>query len=171
MTPYAKSVGENLKQALDTLRTHKMRSALTVFGVVLGVGVIMLVSALITGFNHKVEEEINEVGANTAFVSKWDQSRNGPPALEERQRKPLTMEDATAIEERCPAVMSASTGWNPMGHDAHDSHQRGRGDGHRFSRCAGGVRIGVRECDDEGRPIHHGRRRSASRKSCGGGKM
>ncbi|MGB7730133.1 MAG: ABC transporter permease [Candidatus Acidiferrum sp.] len=109
----AKAYGENLKQALDTLRTHKMRSALTVFGVVLGVGVIMLVSALITGFNHKVEEEINQVGANTAFVSKWDQSRNGPPALEERLRKPLTMDDAIAIEERCPAVMSASAWVEP----------------------------------------------------------
>jgi putative ABC transport system permease protein len=109
----AKAYGENLKQALDTLRTHKMRSALTVFGVVLGVGVIMLVSALITGFNHKVEEEINQVGANTAFLSKWDQSRNGPPALEERLRKPLTMDDAVAIEERCSAVVSASAWVEP----------------------------------------------------------
>ena len=106
----AQAYGENLKQALDTLRTHKTRSALTVFGVVLGVGVIMLVSALITGFNHKVEEQINQVGANTAFVSKWDQSRNGPPPLEERLRKPLTLEDAAAIAAACPAVKSA-TAW------------------------------------------------------------
>jgi putative ABC transport system permease protein len=102
--------GENLKQALDTLRTHKTRSALTVFGVVLGVSVIMLVSALITGFNRKVEEEINRMGADTAFVSKWDQSRNGPPPLEERQRKPLTLDDATAIQQSCPAVKNA-TAW------------------------------------------------------------
>ena len=46
----AQAYGENLKQALDTLRNHKMRSALTVFGVVLGVTVVMLVAALITGF-------------------------------------------------------------------------------------------------------------------------
>ena len=44
--------GENLKQAMDTLRTHKLRSGLTVFGVVLGVSVIMLVPALITGFDQ-----------------------------------------------------------------------------------------------------------------------
>jgi putative ABC transport system permease protein len=102
--------GENLKQAMDTLRSHKTRSGLTVFGVVLGVSVIMLVSALITGFNRKVEEQINQVGADTAFVSKWDQSRNGPPALEERLRKALTPEDAIAIQEKCPAVKSA-TAW------------------------------------------------------------
>ena len=43
----AQQHGENLKQAMDTLRAHKMRSGLTVFGVVLGVSVIMLVAALI----------------------------------------------------------------------------------------------------------------------------
>ena len=42
----AQAHGENLRQALDTLRSHKLRSALTVFGVVLGVSVIMLVTAL-----------------------------------------------------------------------------------------------------------------------------
>jgi putative ABC transport system permease protein len=106
----AQAYGENLKQAMDTLRSHKTRSALTVFGVVLGVSVIMLVAALITGFNRKVEEQINQVGADTAFVSKWDQSRNGPPALEERLRKPLKVEDAEAIEAGAPAVKSA-TAW------------------------------------------------------------
>ena len=66
----AQAYRENLKQAMDTLRSHKMRSALTVFGVVLGVSVIMLVSALITGFDQKVEEQINQVGADTVFISK-----------------------------------------------------------------------------------------------------
>lgn len=115
----ARAYDENLKQAMDTLRSHKMRSALTVFGVVLGVSVIMLVSALITGFDRKVEEEINQVGANTAFVSKWDQSRNGPPPLEERLRKPLTPEDAVAIQERCPAVINASAWVEPRWDSAH----------------------------------------------------
>jgi len=95
---------------MDTLRTHKLRSALTVFGVVLGVSVIMLVAALITGFNQKIEEEIKQVGADTAFITKWDRSRNGPPALEERQRKPLTTEDAQALRDACPAVKSV-TAW------------------------------------------------------------
>src|SRR5216684_4344657 len=85
----AQAYNENLRQALDTLRTHKLRSALTVFGVVLGVSVIMLVAAL---------------------ISKWDQGRHGgPPPLEERQRKPLTVEDAKAIQERCPAVKTVTT--------------------------------------------------------------
>lgn len=112
----AQAHGENLKQAMDTLRAHKMRSALTVFGVVLGVSVIMLVAGILAGFDQKIQEQINQFGADTAFVSKWDQGRhNGPPPLEERQRKPLTLEDARAIQESCPAVQNVTafmmTGW------------------------------------------------------------
>ena len=101
----AQAHGENLKQAMDTLRTHKLRSALTVFGVVLGVSVIMLVSALITGFDYQIQENIKQFGADTAFVSKWDQGFHGGSApLEERLRKPLTIEDANAVKDSCPAV-------------------------------------------------------------------
>ena len=94
---------------MDALRTHKLRSALTIFGVVLGVSVIMLVAALITGFDAQIQENVKQFGADTAFVTKWDQGRHGgPPPLEERQRKPLTLEDARALEERCPAVKNVT---------------------------------------------------------------
>lgn len=97
---------ENLKQAMDTLRTHKMRSFLTVFGVVLGVSVIMLVAALITGFDQQVQESIKQYGADTAFISRFDQGPHGGGRRpkEERERKPLTLEDGEAIKQLCPAV-------------------------------------------------------------------
>jgi len=111
----AQAHGENLKQAMDTLRAHKMRSGLTVFGVVLGVSVIMLVSALITGFDEKVQEEIKQFGADTGYISRWD---HGPHdgarrPLEERLRKPLTLEDAEALEAGCPAIknVTANISW------------------------------------------------------------
>jgi putative ABC transport system permease protein len=115
----AQAHGENLKQAMDTLRAHKMRSGLTVFGVVLGVSVIMLVSALITGFDEKVQEEIKQFGADTGFISRWD---HGPHdgarrPLEERLRKPLTLEDAKALEAACPAIKNVTaniTWWEKM---------------------------------------------------------
>src|SRR6266436_4564209 len=101
--------GENLRQAMDALRSHKLRSALTIFGVVLGVSVIMLVAALITGFDAQIQENVKQFGADTAFVTKWDQGRHcGPPPLEERQRKPLTIEDARAIQESCLAVKNVT---------------------------------------------------------------
>ncbi len=102
----AQQHGENLKQAMDTLRAHKLRSFLTVFGVVLGVSVIMLVAALITGFDQQVQENIKQYGADTAFVSRFDQGPHGGGRRpkEERERKPLTVEDAQAVKELCPAI-------------------------------------------------------------------
>jgi putative ABC transport system permease protein len=105
----AQAQGENLKQAMDTLRAHKMRSALTMFGVVLGVSVIMLVAALITGFDLQIQENIKQYGADTAFVSRWDQGPHGDTRpLEERLRKPLTLEDAVALKESCPAIKNVT---------------------------------------------------------------
>src|SRR6266566_2469625 len=102
----AQQHGENLRQAMDTLRAHKLRSFLTVFGVVLGVSVIMLVAALITGFDEQVQESIKQYGADTAFISRFDQGPHGGGRRpkEERERKPLTLEDGQAIKELCPAV-------------------------------------------------------------------
>ena len=105
----AQAHGENLKQAMDTLKAHKLRSFLTVFGVVLGVSVIMLVAALITGFDQQVQENIKQYGADTAFISRWDQGPHGNTRpLEERLRKPLTLEDAVALQESCPAIKNVT---------------------------------------------------------------
>jgi putative ABC transport system permease protein len=105
----AQQYGENLKQAMDTLRAHKMRSALTVFGVVLGVSVIMLVAALITGFDAQIQENVKQFGADTAFISRWEQGPHSDRRpKEERERKPLTLEDAVAIKEGAPAVKNVT---------------------------------------------------------------
>ena len=100
---------------MDTLRTHKMRSALTVFGVVLGVGVIMLVAALITGFDYNIQEQIKQFGADTAFISKWTQGMHGAgdAPLEERLRKPLVLDDERAILNSCPAVKDVTAFLTP----------------------------------------------------------
>src|SRR5216683_5171395 len=101
----AQAHGENLKQAMNTLRAHKLRSFLTIFGVVLGVSVIMLVAALITGFDSQVQENIKQYGADTAFISRFDHGpHTGRRPKDERERKPLTLEDGQAIRELSPAV-------------------------------------------------------------------
>jgi len=106
----AQAYGENLKQAMDTLKAHKLRSFLTVFGVVLGVSVIMLVAALITGFDRQVQESVKQYGADTAFISRFDQGPHGGGRRpkDERERKPLTLEDAQAIKEGSPAVKNVT---------------------------------------------------------------
>jgi putative ABC transport system permease protein len=77
--------------------------------VVLGVSVIMLVAALITGFDQQIQENIKQYGADTAFISRWDQGPHGNTRpLEERLRKPLTLEDAVALQESCPAIRNVT---------------------------------------------------------------
>ena len=89
---------ENLRMALDTLRANKLRSFLTIVGVVVGVITVMLISSIISGINVAVEKEIESFGTNSIFLYKMDIGiRTSAPTREERMRKPLTMEDADAI--------------------------------------------------------------------------
>jgi len=73
------------------------------------VSVIMLVAALITGFDAQIQENIKQFGADTAFISRFDQGpHGGRRPKEERERKPLTLEDAEAIKEGSPAVKNVT---------------------------------------------------------------
>ncbi|HUK31261.1 MAG TPA: ABC transporter permease [Candidatus Acidoferrum sp.] len=107
----AQDFRENLHLAMDTLRAHKLRSFLAVFGVVIGVGVVMFVVAVIQGFRQNVVDSISSFGADTAFISRFEQGpHTGRRPKEETQRKPLTLEDADAIRATCPSV-TALTSW------------------------------------------------------------
>ena len=120
----AQAYRENLKQAMDTLRAHKLRSLLTVLGVVLGVSVIMLVAALMTGVDRSVTEQMSQFGTDTAFISRWDQGpHNGRRPKDERLRKPLTLEDGEAIQVSCPAVKN-TTVWIAQWEQPHQVRTR-----------------------------------------------
>ncbi|HVF30871.1 MAG TPA: ABC transporter permease [Pyrinomonadaceae bacterium] len=89
---------ENLKMALDTLRTNKMRSFLTIVGVVIGVITVMLMASVISGIDTAFRKEIESFGTRSIFLYKFDIGiRTSAPTREERMRKSLTMEDAEAV--------------------------------------------------------------------------
>jgi putative ABC transport system permease protein len=89
---------ENLRMALDTLRSNKLRSFLTIFGVVVGVITVMLISSIISGINVAVEKQVEQFGTRSIFINKMDMGiRTSMPSREERMRKPLTIDDAEAI--------------------------------------------------------------------------
>ncbi|HEV2304099.1 MAG TPA: ABC transporter permease [Candidatus Acidoferrales bacterium] len=96
---------ENLALAFDTLRSHKMRSFLAVLGVVIGVGVIIIVASLITGFKGTINDLIMGFGADTVFVSRFDQGPGGGNSMKQaRERPPLTLAQGQAILDYCPDV-------------------------------------------------------------------
>jgi putative ABC transport system permease protein len=91
---------ENLMMALSTLRANKLRSFLTVIGVVIGVWTVMAIASIISGIDYAVSKEIESFGTNSIFLYKFDAGvRFGPPTREERMRKSLTYEDAIAISQ------------------------------------------------------------------------
>ena len=97
---------EIVGMAFDTLRTSKMRSALTVLGVVIGITSIVGMTSLIRGFDNSLRDSISQLGPDTIMVQKWGalSFAAGRSFLEVARRPNLTMEDARAIERECPSV-------------------------------------------------------------------
>ena len=83
----------------DSLRTHKLRSALTLLGVVIGTSVVVMVGAVLTGLSARVAAITERSAPNVIYFTK--EERIGPSfrrqTAEERQRKDLTYEDALAV--------------------------------------------------------------------------
>ena len=98
MSVATSSFVENFKMALATIRGNKLRSFLTIIGVVVGVITVMLMSSIISGIVVAVEKEVESFGTRSIFLYKMDIGiRTSAPTREERMRKPLNMEDAEAI--------------------------------------------------------------------------
>src|SRR5918993_664486 len=95
---------ENLRMALSTLLANKLRSFLTVFGVVIGVITVMLIASIISGIDVSVKKEVESFGTRSIFISKFDPGIHvGRMSREERMRKELTYDDAEALST-LPAV-------------------------------------------------------------------
>jgi putative ABC transport system permease protein len=95
----------SIRMALTTVRESKMRSFLTVLGVIIGTGTIIGVGSIIAGLDHAISEILRQFGPNTMIVFKFQGGfRVGRLSPEEWKRKPLTVENAHAIIERCPSV-------------------------------------------------------------------
>ena len=101
----AKLVAEDMLMALETIRTHKVRSFLTVLGVVIGVTVAIVVASILLGFEDNVQSSLNEFGVDNLFIFKFDPGFHfGRLSQEERSRKSLTYDDAMAIKQQIPSV-------------------------------------------------------------------
>jgi putative ABC transport system permease protein len=95
---------ENLMLALDTLRTHKFRSLLTILGVFIGTLTVILVASIVAGLDRKLVDTAQQFGTRSLWVYKLQMGAPHRLTREERLRKPLTFEDGTVIQEQCPAV-------------------------------------------------------------------
>src|ERR1700710_1106261 len=89
---------ETVTMALDTLRTNKLRSGLTILGIVIGVMTVIVISSVVNGLNKRVEGVVESLGSNVLFVFRFPLF-TGRPTTEMLTRKQLTYDDAMAIGE------------------------------------------------------------------------
>jgi putative ABC transport system permease protein len=100
-------IKESSLMAFDTLRANKLRSSLTILGVSVGVLTVIFMVSIIQGLNKAFADQVESLGSNTIFISKFDPSFGRPPGPEEIHRKDLGMEDAEALRE-APSIVGVS---------------------------------------------------------------
>ena len=102
------STGESVRMALDTVRHNKLRSGLTILGIVIGVTTVITISSIISGLNNNVENWVNSLGSNVLWI--YHMPVIGVrPTTEMLARKKLTAEDAIAMRDM-PHVIAANAG-------------------------------------------------------------
>jgi len=104
---------EVFRMALDSIRTHKLRSFLTVLGIVIGVMTVIGMVSVIQGLNRSFRAELESAGSDLIMIQKYEPVQMGERSEEERMRKDLTLDDAKAIEKECPLVKGISVMLTP----------------------------------------------------------
>jgi putative ABC transport system permease protein len=92
---------ESVKIALAALWANKMRSILTLVGMIIGVATIIAIVSLITGMNQYVAAEIDQLGATTFIVDREGIITSEETWWERMKRKKLTTDDMEAIAKAC----------------------------------------------------------------------
>ncbi|MGA2048942.1 MAG: ABC transporter permease [Terracidiphilus sp.] len=100
---------ESVKMALDTLRANKLRSGLTILGIVIGVTTVITISSVINGLNNRVSDWVSSLGSNVFWVFHIPVI-GVRPTMEQLARKKLTVDDVMALRT-LPHVVAADGGY------------------------------------------------------------
>ena len=100
------TVRENLAIAISTVSSHRLRSLLTIIGIVVGIATVVTVSSLLTGLRAAIVVFFDELGPDNIFIQQYSgggSDGDGPP--KERHRRPIRPEYADALGRMCPSVL------------------------------------------------------------------
>jgi putative ABC transport system permease protein len=104
---------ESVKMALATLRTNKLRSGLTILGIVIGVTTVITISSVISGLNNRVNDWVTSLGSNVFWVFHL-QVIGVRPTTEMLARKKLNIDEVMALRT-LPHVVAADGGFQHVG--------------------------------------------------------
>ena len=99
---------ESVRMALDTLRKNKLRSGLTILGIMIGISTVILISSAINGLNNNIDQFIRSLGTNSLWLHTYEPFGRRP-TTEELNRKELTYEDGIAMRS-LPHVVAVDPG-------------------------------------------------------------
>jgi putative ABC transport system permease protein len=102
-------LGDIVRMAADSLKSHKMRSFLTMLGIVIGVMTVIAMVSIIQGLNRSFLQNLESVGSDLIIVAKFDPGAAfGRRSEEERQRRDLTFDDALALKSESPNIKAVA---------------------------------------------------------------
>jgi len=101
-------IKESAIMALDTVWTNKIRSGLTILGVLVGVVTVMFMVSIIQGLNRSFAKQLESIGSNIIYAVKFDPSFGRQPTQEERMRPDFTIEDAEALRNELSTIVAVS---------------------------------------------------------------
>ena len=93
----AVTVVETFKLALDALRAHKLRSFLTLLGVILAVTTLIVVMSIVAGMNFYIADKVANLGANVYIVDRFGITTSDDEWVKAQKRPLLTKEDFEAL--------------------------------------------------------------------------
>jgi putative ABC transport system permease protein len=103
------ATAEGIRQALGSVRQNKFRSIMTILGVMIGVGAVIVVNTIMDGFTQYAESSIDRIGSNVLYITQWAPGTDFDNLTDqERRRKDITMDEAYAIQEMCPLIKAVS---------------------------------------------------------------
>jgi putative ABC transport system permease protein len=101
------NIPSTLKISLRALRVNKMRSALTMLGIIIGVGAVIAMLAVGTGASEKISQQISSIGSNLIIILPGS-TTSGGLRMGMGSQPTLTRDDAEAIQKECSAVQEVA---------------------------------------------------------------
>ncbi|MCK4306090.1 MAG: ABC transporter permease, partial [Candidatus Eisenbacteria sp.] len=99
---------ESGRMALCALWSNKLRTSLTLLGIVIGVGTVVAMASVLSGLDRSMAESISSLGSGSIYLTKYAASVQIGGHHRREQRQDLTVQDAAAILRTCPSVAAVS---------------------------------------------------------------